>query len=288
MPVTIKAEPESVSFDIPRTAFLIIDMQRDFLEPGGFGETLGNDVSLLGRAVGPTKAVLDAAREAGMLVIHTREGHRPDLSDAPKATKAVFDQLNEAGGINGCKIEYTIADDKADPQVAAQAARDLIDNKEVVVLGGGASLLDCAVNAGTYRPDLANFDADAVVTLADVYMDASATGGNGGAGGPGGTSGVGGNASGGGYCGTENCGGGLFGARGDVTTGTFTMLARGYAGWGSTGGSALGGDSSFVVGKTSFRDGSTIDNRNDAVDRHSIGDLRPVEGAHERLRQGQA
>ena len=73
-----------------------------------------------------------------------------DFSDAPKATKAVFDQLNEAGGINGCKIEYTIADDKADPQVAAQAARDLIDNKEVVVLGGGASLLDCAVNAGTY------------------------------------------------------------------------------------------------------------------------------------------
>jgi branched-chain amino acid transport system substrate-binding protein len=73
-----------------------------------------------------------------------------DFSDAPKATKAVFDQLNEAGGINGCKIEYTIADDKADPQVAAQAARDLIDNKEVVVLGGSASLLDCAVNAGTY------------------------------------------------------------------------------------------------------------------------------------------
>ena len=73
-----------------------------------------------------------------------------DFSDAPKATKAVFDQLNAAGGINGCKIEYTIADDKADPQVAAQAARDLIDNKEVVVLGGGASLLDCAVNAATY------------------------------------------------------------------------------------------------------------------------------------------
>lgn len=73
-----------------------------------------------------------------------------DFSDAPKATKAVFDQLNDAGGINGCKIEYTLADDKADPQVAAQAARDLIDNKGVVALAGGASLLDCAVNAGTY------------------------------------------------------------------------------------------------------------------------------------------
>jgi len=73
-----------------------------------------------------------------------------DFSDAPKAAKAVFDQLNAAGGINGCKIEYALEDDKADPQVAAQAARDLIDNKEVYALAGGASLLDCAVNAGAY------------------------------------------------------------------------------------------------------------------------------------------
>ena len=85
MPITIKAEPEAVTLDLSHTALLIIDMQRDFLEPGGFGEALGNDVSLLGRAVVPCKAVLDAARAAGLLVIHTREGHRADLSDAPKA-----------------------------------------------------------------------------------------------------------------------------------------------------------------------------------------------------------
>jgi nicotinamidase-related amidase len=85
MRATIKAEPEAVALDLTRTALIIIDMQRDFLEPGGFGETLGNDVSLLGRAVAPCRSVLEAARRAGMLVIHTREGHRPDLSDAPKA-----------------------------------------------------------------------------------------------------------------------------------------------------------------------------------------------------------
>jgi nicotinamidase-related amidase len=81
----LDAEPEPVSIDLRRTALLIIDMQRDFLEPGGFGETLGNDVSRLAAAVAPCRAVLAAARRYGLLVVHTREGHKPDLSDAPAA-----------------------------------------------------------------------------------------------------------------------------------------------------------------------------------------------------------
>src|SRR3954470_8464505 len=82
---TIIAEPEPIELDWSRTALLIIDMQRDFMEPGGFGETLGNDVSLLARAVKPIASVLAAARDYGILVIHTREGHLPNLSDAPPA-----------------------------------------------------------------------------------------------------------------------------------------------------------------------------------------------------------
>ncbi len=81
----LPAEPTSIAIDPARTALVVIDMQRDFLEPGGFGAALGNDVSLLAAAIGPCRAALDAARAAGMLVIHTREGHRPDLSDAPPA-----------------------------------------------------------------------------------------------------------------------------------------------------------------------------------------------------------
>lgn len=80
---TIQAEPYDLAFDPTTTALIIIDMQRDFLEPGGFGEMLGNDVSLLRSTIAPCKAVLDAARKQGLLVIHTREGHNPDMNDCP-------------------------------------------------------------------------------------------------------------------------------------------------------------------------------------------------------------
>ena len=84
----IDAEPYEFALDPAAAALLIIDMQRDFLEPGGFGESLGNDVSLLRRTIAPIGRLLDAARAARLPVIHTREGHRPDLADLAPAKKA--------------------------------------------------------------------------------------------------------------------------------------------------------------------------------------------------------
>jgi nicotinamidase-related amidase len=82
---SVLADPGPFPLPEGKVALLVIDMQRDFLLPGGFGESLGNDVGRLQRVVPPLTRVLDAARDAGLLVIHTREGHLPDLSDCPPA-----------------------------------------------------------------------------------------------------------------------------------------------------------------------------------------------------------
>ncbi len=84
----INAEPYPFDLDPVRASLVIIDMQRDFLEPGGFGAALGNDVSQLRRAIAPTRSLLEQARAAALTIIHTREGHRPDLADLPPAKKA--------------------------------------------------------------------------------------------------------------------------------------------------------------------------------------------------------
>jgi len=84
----IQAEPYEFEFDLDSTALVMIDMQRDFVEPGGFGESLGNDVSLLRSSIEPCKELLETARKIGMFIIHTREGHRPDLSDCPPSKLA--------------------------------------------------------------------------------------------------------------------------------------------------------------------------------------------------------
>ncbi|HSI54782.1 MAG: cysteine hydrolase family protein [Ramlibacter sp.] len=83
----IDANPFAFEFDVSKTALVIIDMQRDFIEPGGFGETLGNNVALLAAIVPACQAVLKGWRDAGGLVVHTRESHEPGLSDCPPAKR---------------------------------------------------------------------------------------------------------------------------------------------------------------------------------------------------------
>src|SRR5678816_2856099 len=83
----VAATPCDSSFPAESTALVVIDMQRDFVEPGGFGASLGNDVTLLHSAIAPIAALLVAWRERGWTVVHTREAHKPDLSDCPPAKR---------------------------------------------------------------------------------------------------------------------------------------------------------------------------------------------------------
>jgi nicotinamidase-related amidase len=84
---TIAAQPYDYPFEPSRSALVIIDMQRDFIEPGGFGAALGNDVRLLAPIIPTVGRLLGAFRELGLTVVHTKECHRPDLSDCPPAKR---------------------------------------------------------------------------------------------------------------------------------------------------------------------------------------------------------
>ncbi len=85
--MNIPAQPFAFAADPDRWALVVIDMQRDFIEPGGFGESLGNDVARLAAIVPTVRALLETFRAKGWPIIHTRECHKPDLSDCPPAKR---------------------------------------------------------------------------------------------------------------------------------------------------------------------------------------------------------
>jgi len=85
--IQIDATPFAYPFAPGKTALVVIDMQRDFIEPGGFGASLGNDVTLLHSAIAPIAALLSAWRARGWPIVHTRESHKADLSDCPPAKR---------------------------------------------------------------------------------------------------------------------------------------------------------------------------------------------------------
>jgi len=96
----IDARPTPYALPERPPALVIIDMQRDFVEPGGFGDALGNDVSRLQACVPVIARLLATARRLGLPVIHTREAHRPDLSDCPPSKRARGDcrlKIGDAG-----------------------------------------------------------------------------------------------------------------------------------------------------------------------------------------------
>ena len=127
--LVIEAEPYELEFDPKSTALVIIDMQRDFVMPGGFGEALGNDVTPLQATIAPTARVLAAARKRGMLVVHTREGHRPDLTDCPP-TKLVRGRgktrIGDPGPMGRILVRGEIGHDIV-PELYPRAGEPIID-----------------------------------------------------------------------------------------------------------------------------------------------------------------
>lgn len=125
---TLDAQPFAYSFDPATTALIVIDMQRDFVEPHGFGEALGNDVSLLRRAIDPCRRLLEAARRAGLFVVHTREGHRPDLSNCPaaKLTRGGKTFIGQQGTMGRILIQGEPGHDII-PELYPQAGEPIID-----------------------------------------------------------------------------------------------------------------------------------------------------------------
>lgn len=83
--LSVPAQPYAFSFPTRHTALLLIDMQRDFLLPSGFGDIQGGNLDAVQASIEPTKKLLDLFRGVGMHVFHTREGHKPDLSDCPSS-----------------------------------------------------------------------------------------------------------------------------------------------------------------------------------------------------------
>ena len=83
--ISVPAEPYPYALPPERTALVVIDMQRDFIERGGFGDALGNDVTRLEAIIPTVAGLLALFRSKGWPVIHTRESHKPDLSDCPPA-----------------------------------------------------------------------------------------------------------------------------------------------------------------------------------------------------------
>jgi nicotinamidase-related amidase len=141
MTLVVDANPYEYEFVPEHTALLVIDMQRDFVEPGGFGEMLGNDVGPMRSIIEPLGTALAASRAAGMTVIHTREGHEADLSDCPPS-KLARGRLSRHIGDQGPKGRIL---------VRGEYGHDIIDELRPLE---GEKVVDKPGKGAFYRTDL--------------------------------------------------------------------------------------------------------------------------------------
>ena len=127
--VTIDAKPYPFVFPPRHTALLIIDMQRDFLLPNGFGEVQAGSLEAVQASIGPTKKLLEQFRQASLPVYHTREGHKPDLSDCP------FNKLVRQKGFPGNTQNLKVIGDKGEMGrllVRGENGHDIIDELQAI------------------------------------------------------------------------------------------------------------------------------------------------------------
>lgn len=118
------------SIDASTTALLVIDMQRDFLDPRGYAAQAGVDIDRLRNTIFPVQALLAAARASGMRVIFTREGHRPDLSDCPPSklarSRAAGAEIGSVGPLGRLLVRGEFGHDLVD-EMQARAGETVLD-----------------------------------------------------------------------------------------------------------------------------------------------------------------
>ena len=137
-PKVVNAKPFEFDFDLEKTALVIIDMQRDFCAAGGFGEALGNDITPTKSIIPNVQRVLLKAREVGMKVIHTREGHRPDLTDLQPAKKRRSTSIGEMGPMGRILIR-------------GEYGHDIVDELKPIE---GEAIIDKPGKGAFYQTDL--------------------------------------------------------------------------------------------------------------------------------------
>ena len=136
----IEANPDPVTIRTSRTAVIVIDMQNDFCSKGGLFDRAGVNISIVQTAVGPTRRVLSAARDAGIKIVYLKMGFRPDLSDLGDA-----DSPNRARHLQLGVGQPNLAPDGSQGRFLIRAAPSLCGIEIQISLGNGPHRGQCTI-----------------------------------------------------------------------------------------------------------------------------------------------